>query len=127
MRRVTADVPEGAKVTWSVYQGKNGHGFGTAKGALEPTWPVESVSGHAISADVDDTTFLIATITATRPGMYRLSGITVEYQSGWRHRTVDSGYSACFLVTSPGQTYQELEAADTPDWQRYSACNGGTT
>jgi hypothetical protein len=127
LRWVTADAQVGANVTWSVYQGKNGHGFGTAKGPLEPTWPVESVPGHAVSADIDDTTFLIATITAARPGVYRLSGITVEYRSGWRHRTVHSGYTACFLVTSPGQTYQELEAADAPDWQRYRACNGGNT
>lgn len=122
LRNATAHVPDELNVTWSVYQGKNGNGFGTAKGPLEPTWPVDPIRGHRISPDLEDTTFLIATVTGTEPGVYRLSGITVDYQSGWRHRSVDSSYVACFLVLAPGQTSGELELSDSPLWQQYQAC-----
>jgi hypothetical protein len=123
LRNATAHAPSELNVTWSVYQGKNGNGFGTAKGPLEPTWPVEPMPGHRISPNLEDTTFLIATVTGTKPGVYRLSGITVDYQSGWRHRSVDGTYVACFLVLAPGQTSEQLELANGPLWQQFQACD----
>lgn len=122
LRSVSARVTPTATVEWSVYQATEGAGFGTWHGPLAPTWRVVPVDGAHVSQDAERSTWIIATVRSSKPGVYRISNITVRYQSGWRTRTERSGFTSCVLVAPANRSVDELLATDDPLWREYQAC-----
>jgi hypothetical protein len=127
---VSATLSAGATVTWSIYQGSPTQGFGTWQGPLAPRWPTLPVAGfHDVSVgdpSVEGSTWIVGTISAATPGVYRLSDVEITYHSGWRTRTVSAHTYACVLVYPPSTTYEHLVAAADPTITPYDECvNGG--
>jgi hypothetical protein len=105
---VSASNPNGAQVTWSIYRNDAGHdGFGSVLGPLGPEWPTSAVHGYRVSRPFGHpergATWLVASVRASRPGVYRVSNIKIKYRSGVRVRRSDTHAFVCVLVAPPGQ------------------------
>ena len=103
---VSATNPDGARVEWSIYRNAPGtSGFGAVHGHLEPDWPTTPVHGYRVAQPTGHpergATWLVATVTGSRPGVYRLSNIRISYHSARRIRHVAAGTSVCVLVAPP--------------------------
>ncbi len=122
LQSVSARVAPAATVEWSVYQSIESTGFGTWRGPLAPTWPVEGLKGARVSEDDVRATWVVATVQSTTPGVYRVSDITIEYRSGWRSRSEESGFVGCVLVAPGDWSVDELRTSNDPLWQEYEAC-----
>jgi hypothetical protein len=127
---VSAKLSPGATVTWSIYQALGaGNGFGTWQGPLAPRWPTSPLAGfHDVTAgdpSVEGSTWIIGTVSATTPGVYRLSDVEITYHSGWRTRTTSAHTSACVLAYPASTSYQDLVAVADPLVANYEECNGG--
>jgi hypothetical protein len=124
---VSANVSEGASITWSVYQAAPGAlGFGSWNGPLAPRWPTVPVAGYdKVSTgdlDVDGSTWVVGTVHADAPGVYRVSDVSIDYHSGWHSRTVSSQTTVCVLAYPSGSTYEGLVAAADPLIAQYNDC-----
>ena len=102
---VSAANPDGARVEWSIYRNAPGAlGFGSVSGRLAPDWPTAPAHGYRVSQPTRHpergATWLVATMTGSRPGVYRLSNITITYHSARRTRRTSAGTSVCVLVAS---------------------------
>jgi hypothetical protein len=58
---------------------------------------VAQPSGHPERGAV----WLVTSVTAPTPGVYRVANIEIHYRSGARHRTVAGDSEACVLVAPP--------------------------
>ena len=124
LRSVSSRVTPPATVEWSVYQQAAGRpGFGSWHGPLDPTWPVEPVDGARVSQNDALATWLVATVRSSTPGVYRVSDIAVEYQSGWRPRNENSAFVGCVLVAPAGRSTDDLRASSDPLWKDYETCS----
>ncbi len=106
--RVSASSPDGVHVAWSIYKNAPGAlGFGSVHGPLGPQWPTTPVPGYRVSqADGHPdrgATWLVTTLTATHPGVYRVSDITIKYHSAQRARQSAAHTSVCVLVAPPAE------------------------
>ena len=118
-------VTPAATVEWSVYQAAGTTGFGTWHGPLAPTWSVQPVDGAHVGQDKARETWIIATVRSSTPGVYRVSHITVTYDSGWRTRHEGSSFVGCVLVVPANTSADSLRASNDPLWQEYVACPTG--
>ena len=103
---VSASNPDGAHLTWSVYRNRpGGLGFGAVRGPLGPEWPTMPVKRYRVSQrdghPEQGATWLVTTVTASHPGVYRVSDITIKYHSARRARQSDAHTSICVLVPRP--------------------------
>jgi hypothetical protein len=125
LQSVTGQVTPDATVEWSVYQGTGSLGFGTWHGPLAPTWAVRPVDGAHVNPNKARGTWVIATVRSSTPGVYRVSHVSVTYQSGWRTRLEGSSFVGCVLVVPANTSMDELSASNDPLWQEYKACPTG--
>jgi hypothetical protein len=103
LQRASASYPAGLRVRWSIYRnGPRELGFGSWHGPLEPKWPTSPVAGYRLAQAVGHpergATWLVASITASRPGLYHVSHITITYRSGRRVRHANASADICVLV-----------------------------
>lgn len=125
---VSATVSAGATVTWSIYQAPpGGEGFGTWYGALAPRWSTVSVSGYdrvskGSGSPDDGSTWIVGTVHANAPGVYRVADVSVTYSAGWRTRTASAHTTACVLVYPAAATFDSLVAASDPLVAQYRDC-----
>ncbi len=103
---VTSSTSDGVQVSWSIYRNTPGAlGFGAVTGPLGPEWPTRPVHGARISQPSGrperGATWLVASVIATRPGVYRISNIAIEYDSAHRPRRSASDTWMCLLVAAP--------------------------
>jgi hypothetical protein len=83
------------------------------------------VDGAHVSHDRTRETWIIATVRSLTPGVYRLSHVSVTYQSGWRTRHEGSSFIGCVLVVPANTSADSLRASNDPLWQEYEACPTG--
>jgi hypothetical protein len=124
---VGAKVSAGATITWSVYQAAPGAlGFGTWHGPLEPTWRTVRVAGydHVTHGDthVNGGTWIVGTVHADSPGVYRVSDVSVRYHSGWRGLSTSTHTTACVLVYPAGSSVTAFLASADPLVTEYNDC-----
>jgi hypothetical protein len=103
---VTASSPAEAHVTWSIYRNAAGAlGFGSVHGSLEPGWPTVPVKAYRVSQPDGHpergATWLVTTVTASHPGVYRVSDITIKYHSTRGAHQSAAHTSICVLVAPP--------------------------
>jgi hypothetical protein len=124
---VGAKVSAGATITWSVYQSApSALGFGTWHGPLEPTWPTVRVAGydHVSHGDrlVNGGTWIVGTVHADSPGVYRVTDVSVRYHSGWRGLSASTQTTACVLVYPAGSSVTAFLASADPLVAEYDDC-----
>jgi hypothetical protein len=115
---VSAKSSAGSEISWSIYRTPpGGLGFGSVTGPLAPQWPTRPVDEYRVAQPRNEpergATWLVATVVAPRPGVYRVDGITISYHSGRRNRTTSANAWACVLVYADGQRQAILHAIDT--------------
>jgi hypothetical protein len=103
---VSASSPGDAHVAWSIYQNPPGAlGFGSVHGPLGSEWPTMPVHGYRVSQPdahpERGATWLVTTVTAAHPGVYRVFDISVKYHSARRARQSAAHTSICVLVAPP--------------------------
>jgi hypothetical protein len=128
LESVSADVSAGATVTWSVYQPRKGYGgFGARTGPLAPRWPTVPVAGYSHvstgASEVSGVTWIIGTVHADIPGVYRVSNVRITYHSGWHNRTVAApGSTTCVLVYPSSAGLKAFLASTDPLVAQYNDC-----
>jgi hypothetical protein len=105
---VSGSNPQGAHVSWSIYRNGPGEdGFGSVNGPLGAQWPTVPVHGFRVAQSDGHpergATWLVASLQASQPGVYRLSNIKIKYRSGLRVRRSDAFAVVCVLVAPAGQ------------------------
>jgi hypothetical protein len=125
---VSATVSAGATITWSVYQAAPGdESFLAWLGPLAPKWPTVPVAGYErVSTGngmVNGGTWIVGTLHAEKPGVYRVQDVVINYHSGWRSRTANGQMIACVLVYPVGSTFESLAGAGDPLVDQYNRCS----
>jgi hypothetical protein len=125
--RVSAAQPNGAQVAWSVYKAAPGGAFfGPKRGALSPKLGTVPVHGYHVAQAPGHPelggTWIVASMRAAHPGVYRLDHIKVTYHSGLHSRHATSDTYLCLLVYPPARQALILQQAfvyepgfDAPD------------
>jgi hypothetical protein len=118
-RASTATV-DGVRVSWSIYRnGPHELGFGSVSGPLSPGWPTTPVHGYRVAQPAGHpergATWLVESVTASRPGLYRLGDVSISYRSGARIRRTSVSTSFCLLVVRKSQHRRTLRAVDAFD------------
>ena len=116
--RVSASNPGRVQVSWSIYQNApHALGFGSVRGPLGAEWPTNPVHGYRVSQPDGHpergATWLVASVIAPQPGVYRLSGIAIKYRSAHRNRRSDSHSWLCVLVAAPADEARLARQVDT--------------
>jgi len=124
---VSANLSAGATITWSVYQAAPGAlGFGTWHGPLQPRWPTVPLAGYdRVShgdTQVNGGTWIVGTVHADSPGVYRVSGVSIRYHSGWRSRSASTQTWACVIVYPDGSSATDFLASADPLVAEYNDC-----
>jgi hypothetical protein len=124
---VSANVSAGATITWSVYQAAPGAlGFGAWHGPLLPRWPTVPVAGYdrvsTGDTNVKGGTWIVGTVDATSPGVYRVTDVSVHYHSGWRGLSASTRTTACVLVYPAGSSVTAFLASADPLVAEYNDC-----
>ena len=106
LESASASYPTGLQVRWSIYRNRPGElGFGSLLGPLEPKWPTSPLRGYRLSQPESHpergATWLVASMTASRPGVYHVSNIKISYRSGLRLRYTTANADICELVAQP--------------------------
>ena len=103
---VSASVPRGLRVGWSIYRTPpGGLGFGQERGPLGARWPTTPVRGYRVSQPdgrpEQGATWLVASVSAAHSGVYRLPDISIRYHSWRRPRRSAGNADLCLLVVAP--------------------------
>lgn len=111
LEAVSARRLAGARVQWSIYKtAPGGMGFGAVRGPLLPAWPTVPVHGYRVVQPAGHpergATWIVASVRASRPGVYHLTDITITYRSGWRTRHTLGDSDVCLLVYPPAKASQ---------------------
>jgi hypothetical protein len=114
---VAASKPDGVQVSWSIYRnGPGAPGFGSARGPLGPEWPTTATRGYHVSqADGHPergATWLVTSVLAPQPGVYRISDITIKYHSAQRPRRSASHTWICLLVAAPADEARLMQQVE---------------